>query len=110
MLTRIEATKEGEALLKRMKGNGWKLRVHENGGWHYNVTNGPLYVAPSAADGKFFCLLSDKPDQPGWGAAIWTTRHTDEDPNLAVQHELKEARKVVKRINEVIQVAEEAAS
>ena len=44
MMNKQEAEERGQALLKRMKGKGWKLRVHENIGWHYNVWNGPAAV------------------------------------------------------------------
>ncbi len=41
-----QACNEAAALAKRL-GSGWKPRVWENGGWHYEVIRGVCEVKPS---------------------------------------------------------------
>jgi hypothetical protein len=105
MLTKKEAEKKGRALLKLMKGKGWKLRVHENLGWHYNVWNGPAAVYPSGANnGKFFCLLSNRDcGGTGAGVAAWTTKGSYKDPNRAVEKEVESAQEYADEINESLE-------
>ncbi len=44
----------GKALAKRL-GNGWKVRVWENLGWHWEVTNKVLRV--SRSDNSYSCMI-----------------------------------------------------
>ena len=108
MRTKQEAEREGKKLLKRMKGKGWKLRVHENIGWHYNVWNGPAAVYPSV-DGMFHCLLADRDcEGTGCGNNNWTTNFHSKDPNEVVEHEVASARAFLKQCNRQLQYIEEA--
>jgi hypothetical protein len=99
-----EAREKGNALLARMNGVGWKLRVWNNAGWHYAVRKGPMEVFPSTIAGHFRCLLSDT-DKAGHGYPAWTTDYAHEDPNEVVQHEVENARRVFDGIMDHLSVA-----
>ncbi len=109
-MTKNEAQKLGNLLLKKL-GVEWELEIRENLGWHYAATNGPLNVFESynGENGKptYTCLMSDIPKFDGGGAGIW---HLDEnqsvDPWLSIQRQIKEARKVVDKLNTTVKIAE----
>lgn len=104
-MTKAEATKEGKALLARMKGVGWKLRVWENCGWHYSVLLGTIYVYGSP--GCFNVLFSADKKIPGAGEIFWTTRGEHyKDPNRAVEMQLKCARTFVNKCSKAIEDVE----
>jgi len=104
-MLKADATKKGKALLKRMRGKGWKLHVWENLGWNYSVENGPLSVSPASRT-EFFCLLSDDVRYTCGGLAMWTTDFKSSDPNKAVAHAAASARKVVNRLEKAVSFAE----
>jgi len=101
MQTKAGAEKEGKALLKRMKGKGWKLKVWENIGWWYRVHNGPVAVYPTTKD-RFFCLLNDNVKVACGGLATWTDDFRSKDPNRAVSHQVKFAREVLDRMEKAV--------
>lgn len=86
MNTKAQALRAGKALLKKMKGYDWQVRVWENIGWHYEVHSGPVAVYP-AGQGKYFCLISDDPQKGGSGLGLWTAQNSPsrKDPNQAVE-------------------------
>lgn len=47
-----KAVAEANALVLRMKGSGWKPRVWENLGWHYEVHAGPVALHNNTHNGK----------------------------------------------------------
>lgn len=105
---RAWAIKKGTQLLNRMEGKGWRLRVHENLGWHYRVTSGPLYVGENG-DGTCWAMVSDDPKTAGSGLGMWTTKDIrTKDPNKAARAALKAAKVVVDRLNEVVKAGEKA--
>lgn len=111
--TKSEAVAKGRALLARMKGKGWKLRVHENLGWHYCVYSGPVGVSPSRTSQgvRFFSLVAGEPEgsKGSSGLAVWSPNGTDyKDPNRAAQEAVKIVREVVGRYNQVLANAERA--
>ena len=94
------AVKHGKALLRRMKGKGWKLDVWENMGWHYAVYNGTLTVHASEyamSKTTYFTLLGD--EERGGGLGFWTENgpeSSSEDPNEVVERQVAYALKVAK--------------
>jgi len=95
-MTKHEATQQGRRLLRRMEGTGWKLRVWENIGWHYEVQNGgiEIYVSTVFRTPRYSVLLHEG-DTPGGGSIFWYTNRDFHDPNLAVMAQLLHAQKFV---------------
>lgn len=98
-----QAYRRGRALLKRMKGKGWKLYVHENLGWFYSVYNGNLSVSPGY-DNKppYSCLLSDTDKYRFIGSYIWIDPYHSKDPNKVVEHQLRTARTEVNKLDAIV--------
>lgn len=75
MRTKQQAEAQAAKALAKMRNpKTWKVRVHENLGWHWNLNaaNGQICVAPGY-DGNtdFFCMIS-RPGSPGGGNPEWT--------------------------------------
>ena len=96
-MTKQEATRRGRQLLRRMEGTGWKLRVWENIGWHYEVQNGGISIDEMrCCDGRnVYLAYLHEGDTHGGGSAFWHTGRECGDPNLAVWAQLKHAQKFV---------------
>lgn len=95
-MNKESAEKLGKELLARMKGDGWKLRVWENLGWHYSVKNGGMSVYPSFDGIAYHALLHKENDGIG-GETFWTDNNRHSDPNLVVERQLKTARNFTDR-------------
>ena len=109
-MTKQEATKEGKALLARMKGSGWKVRVWENLGWRCSVYNGPIevYVGFYNDEVEFSCLMGDMlEDDPGMGSMLWHDSFHSKDPNKVVKRQVKKAREKVDELDMVVRFVEE---
>jgi len=111
-MTKAEAEKRGKALLKKLRGDGWKLDIWENLGWHYAASNGPLSVyGPEKKEETFCCLMSDNPNKAHAGAGIWhLERNYSRDPNLVITRQVKEARKVLDQLTKAVRKAERICS
>lgn len=111
-MTKREAERAGNKLLKMMKGKGWKLRVWENIGWHYEAYNPPLSVYSSHVtrngNQHYHCLMSCDLKEAHFGAGIWSTRgQTSKNPNVVVRKQIKKAREVVDQYMAAVEHAEE---
>lgn len=97
MRTKEEAERLGRALLKKMKGRGWQLQVHENRGWHYSVYNRAMQINPCHGESRYYALLGDKdvPQYSGGGLGMWCDVEDYSDPNEAVRKRLLMAHDVV---------------
>lgn len=102
--TRREATVAGKKLLARMRGEGWKLRVWENLGWHISVSSGPIsvYEYVGLSGNRYHALVSDEPNTAGWGAPFWGAAYVGRDPNRVVGRAVKQVEKVVTRHRDVL--------
>jgi hypothetical protein len=116
-MTKSDATERGAALLKRMKGKGWKLRVWENFGWHYSVYCKNLSVhsyGEYLERGKesFTALLDSDPTRHDGGYSLWTEHPCPmfHDPNEAVQVQLKYAYKVLADLQKAVTQAADAVN
>lgn len=106
-MTNVEATKRGKALLKRVKGRGWKLDVWENLGWHYAVRNGPLTVYADRytkdRSMRYSTLLGGEPKDRHCGSLNWSPPSKGyRDPNRAVRAQLKAARAYVNQVDALV--------
>lgn len=109
MLSKSEARRRGEALLKKLDGDGWKLRLWENLGWHASVFRGPLtvYVDSYSSRESYSCLLGAEVDEDvSGGELFWTDTFQHRDPNVVVRHQLKVAREFVRRCQDAIGLAD----
>lgn len=106
---RAAATCEGKALLARMHGKGWKLRVWENAGWWYAVENGALSISPTGLEYEGRCRYSTLLGRDGLsGEMFWTENKSYTDPNAAVRRQIKIARKFISEITAVVDKVERA--
>lgn len=107
-----EANRKGNALLKKLKGHGWRLNVWENLGWHYSVELGDAKRGGISVrcgdDGKFWCLIGNTPD---YGNYQWSHgHHSYRDPNRAVNHALNTAKRAVARDAAIVDFISKAVS
>jgi hypothetical protein len=97
------AIKKGNALLKRMKGTGWKLKTWKNVVWHYCVQNGELTIRQQTNPEVFYSFLaSKKEDENDGGARIWADRNSGKDPNELVERQLLLTKKVAEGYLDII--------
>lgn len=78
-----QAQRKARILLGKLKGKGWRIRVHENIGWHFSVENDRISVWES--DGKYRALL--RPHYTHFGRANFRNRN----PNIVVRQVIQEA-------------------
>jgi hypothetical protein len=102
-MTKDEANKAADALLKKMEGKGWKKVVLEDMGWHYSVTNKTLSVCGTST-GKYFAMVGDssRVSLTCWANISKTVRR---DPNKAAQQAIHMART---RLNKCLKLVENA--
>jgi hypothetical protein len=83
----LKAHKEAEDCLRQMKTGGWSIRVHENLGWHWDLTHtdAHLTLCNSMYCGKmsYFAMLSHNTQNAG--NTEWTKNDRHKDPNKAVE-------------------------
>lgn len=92
------AQKDAKKLLAKMRGKGWKIRVHENLGWHYQVYYGGMNVYASGSGGRKYWVLFNTHDGIGAGDMRWSNSgHYSSDPNKAVAAVLRRAKKEAKK-------------
>lgn len=108
MMTRQQAALEGRILMRKMTTRGWKLRVWENQGWHYAITNGSITVHPTFG-GYYFTLMSPDAKRPGGGLAVWTFQRRSKDPNKVVRWQVEDARRIIQGYLDALHAAEVAA-
>lgn len=83
--TRQSATKAGKSAKARLdkRWPKWKLRVHENLGWHYDLRLGPISLSESVGGG-YFCMVSESPESDGTGGRWPEFPHYGDTPEAAV--------------------------
>ena len=95
--TKEWAQENGMKLLRKMKSTGWRLRIHENMGWHYSVVctfpNGYSIKVHQSDNGRrllnqYWCLFGDM-----GGLAVWSTDTYSSNPNESVRKQLAACRK-----------------
>lgn len=101
-MTKQAAEEKARALIERMDSDGWRVRTWFNAGWYYAIENGPVSVFWSS--GGYHCLIGKDPGASG--NALWTTQFMSDDPNLVVEHEVANARTVIRELEEIVERAE----
>lgn len=95
------------AELARRLGAGWQPRVHENMGWYWGVSNGPVSVSPGYGD-TYHCLISDTDESSG-GLGVWTPeKNYAKTPEAAIKLAMRGVRDYTKYITEAAARAEDA--
>ena len=84
-MNKKEAIRKAKRLRDMMITSGWKIRVWENLGWHYEINNETVSVTESSG-GRYFAML-----RPHY--SYWEVPH-HKNPNKAVELLLKEALEV----------------
>ena len=103
MNTKERAIREGAKLLGLMDGDDWSLRIWENLGWHYGVSNGCLSVLQSSSG--YHCMMGKR---MGTGEMLWSINSHALDPNEAVRIQVDEAERVLEIYNDMFTQAKEA--
>lgn len=115
-MTKQSAIRRGRKLASLMTTKGWKVRVWENMGWHYDLHNGPVslteHVMPTGQAPWYSCLIDSTGDGHA-GLAIWTDLHaydlvSSRNPNTCVQAALDYARDAVNSLDAALKRAEKA--
>ena len=101
--THIEATTAAAALLQRMTGSGWDLRVWENQGWHFELRNGPLQLYKHGD--RYSCLLGSEVPPTG-GEHFWEVEKRYCNPGAAIIAQLRVAREFLDRLNTLVSALE----
>jgi hypothetical protein len=103
--TQNEAQARAERVRDKFKLKGWAVRVWENLGWHWNLQRANLSLSeyPKGRDGKtyFSCMVSDDPEKPGSGLAVWSPddRGFPETPQEAIFTAVNAASKYADEIS-----------
>lgn len=100
MLTESEARARGADLMKKLRGTGWKLHVHENCGWHFACYNGTLSVFET--HGEYRTLFGINQEHPSCGEIYWSDNGTFTDPNEAVENQMKVAKAYFNKMRRAI--------
>ena len=93
------AVADAGKLVSLLRGNGWKAVIHENLGWHYKATSGPIAVFCEHRMGKtaYWCMIAQSVDLVGSGFPPWSCAPSSgeasyhKDPNDAVSEALHRA-------------------
>lgn len=107
-MTKAQAERGAQALRRKLKGKGWKIKLWENMGWHYCLQLGPLRVDRDRSDGFYSVLMGEKQEDNVGGSYLWLVRAGFLDPNCAVTMQIRKARKTVDRLNALVNSVEDA--
>jgi len=104
------AVVNADALVKRLKGTGWRPVIFENMGWHWRAISGPVQVYPSDG-GKFWAMIGGRPKDNVGGLAMWTPERClyAKDPNRAVRAALRYVENKMAELNKTLAAARKAA-
>jgi hypothetical protein len=104
MMTEVEARAKGAVMMRKLKGTGWVLHVHENCGWHFFASH--KYLSVHESHGKFFVLFSIKPENVPCGDSFWPSSDHFDDPQEAVEAFMKEARGFLNTVRRAVEHVE----
>lgn len=106
-----KAVRAADALIRKLRGNGWKPLVWENLGWHYKVVSGPIQVYPSHDRKSYSAMIGGSPKDNAGDASYWhpPKNKTFTDPNDAVEYALRYAVEFTDGIEQTLKAAERAA-
>jgi hypothetical protein len=123
-MTKEQATDRARRLMRRVKGKGWTMQIHENIGWHFCLKLGELKLYEMEDKGRYFysTLMGDYRNCSGGVTYFRVTeanckelglkRFLISDPNDAVRVQLIVARRWVdsytREANRVVSAVEDA--
>jgi hypothetical protein len=99
LMPQEEATRRGQALLEKVKGDGWRLGlekvkgdgwrldVWENVGWHFAVRNGPFSICPIRGGEAYYLT----------GPPKYSPAGPSEDPNELMGAVIEKVRESVRQ-------------
>jgi hypothetical protein len=94
-----QAAVSNARVLARRMGKGWKTRVHENLGWHYNVISPCGRIKISGKEfGTYTAFLGDKKDT----VCIGSWAEHGNTPEQAMARVIKTAKAQLAKINAAI--------
>lgn len=91
--TATERAKKLQARLNKSTGGKWKIKVHENLGWHFNVSAATISVSQYSAN-QYSCLIGDG-EYEGAGEGTWTIENTSNTPEECIMKQMEKVRIVV---------------
>jgi hypothetical protein len=109
--TKEEAEATGTAAKALLTSKGWKLRVWENDGWHWELCNHIISLHSSRLNqhGKFWALVTDEVRSVGSGAMLFSdpagVAFEHADPNVVVERAMAYATKVVAKLSGIVAAA-----
>ena len=101
MKTKEEAESGAEVLLKKMTTPGWKIRVWENLGWHFEITKHSMAIHFSEHPGQYHTYLNSG-STPGGGSHYWHQPYYSDDPNEVYERQLEVAQQFIDECQEVV--------
>jgi hypothetical protein len=112
-LSRKEAEEAARKVQKRMKSKGWKIRVWENLGWHFEIKKGTIQLHEASHNGRrpyYWTLMGSELNSYG-GETYLLADETPKidmqiyDPNDAYLRQLKVAKAHLDKIAKAIKVS-----
>lgn len=109
------AVRDADALVRRLRGSGWRPVVWENLGWHFRAVSGPVQVYGDRRGRggrlRYSCMVADRLEENAGGSTIWTDpgRGHYADPNEAVDAEVRAAFEGAMRVGIAVREAARAA-
>ncbi len=104
--TATERAKKLQARLNKSTGGKWKIRVHDNLGWHFNVYTATISVSQYGAK-EYSCLIGNGKYQFA-GEGIWSIDNTSTTPEECIRKQLEEVRDVVMKYERALLDCEKA--
>lgn len=101
-----ERAKKLQARLNKSTGSKWKIRVHENLGWHFNVYAATISVRQYGPK-KYSCLVSDG-EYEDIGEGIWSINNNASTPEESIMIQMAEVRTVVAKYRIALDNCEKA--
>lgn len=116
--TKVEydrVVKKADKLVSLLKGSGWKVKIYENLGWHFQVVSGPIAVFGNQENDLYWCMIAQSSDLVGSGFPPWSCSPSPgkanyhKDPNEAVKEALTHAGAWVSDILKTMASASESS-
>lgn len=110
-MTKAEAQQRGKALLKRLKGDGWKLDVWKNIWWCYAIRGSNISVhRVHEKAGKATSYYAFVGENGSSGLAMWTGKGGYfADPNRAVRYAIQNAEACLEELRQIVDNAKATA-
>lgn len=99
--TKKAAQQAGEEVLKLLnEPDGWEICIIENFGWHVSLFKQGMTLIRCLVNEKFTVLMNFD-NRKGAGEHYLSVCNTFSDPNKAIQKQIDEVDKFIKKIKDV---------